>query len=254
MRGRTRGRRRDGVPLELAVAEPTDEFTLLCESCGYPLTGLATAGRCPECGQPIAESVPERRPGSAWQRQPSLRSWLATNADAIRRPVVSFRAMRVETERSGLLFVVNITAASLVVALGVSYGLFWDDWLSGCFAALLVAFVVWIVLAVLTLIEYGGVQFFGSRSRWRVTPSVAWSVCAHSTVGWLVGAIGGGLAFALWTWRINLDRLLPLAIEFALLILIAAGPMSGLIIFETLVYIGIRRCRFANRIPPAPHA
>lgn len=34
---------------------------LLCETCGYILNGLPQESRCPECGQPIVESLPETR-------------------------------------------------------------------------------------------------------------------------------------------------------------------------------------------------
>ncbi|UCD30243.1 MAG: hypothetical protein JSV03_07180, partial [Planctomycetota bacterium] len=33
----------------------------LCEKCGYILTGLTAKDNCPECGQPIVESLPESR-------------------------------------------------------------------------------------------------------------------------------------------------------------------------------------------------
>lgn len=34
---------------------------LQCDSCGYRLTHLSTTGRCPECGRPVAESLPQSR-------------------------------------------------------------------------------------------------------------------------------------------------------------------------------------------------
>jgi hypothetical protein len=43
------------------LASDITEATLLCERCGYVLEGLDERGACPECGQPIAESLPSRR-------------------------------------------------------------------------------------------------------------------------------------------------------------------------------------------------
>jgi hypothetical protein len=40
---------------------------ILCESCGYVLNGLPDAGRCPECGSPIQESLGENRITPAWE-------------------------------------------------------------------------------------------------------------------------------------------------------------------------------------------
>lgn len=44
--------------------------TLRCERCGYQLSNLPVVGRCPECGKPIAESLPvhRRRPSLATSR------------------------------------------------------------------------------------------------------------------------------------------------------------------------------------------
>ncbi|MEZ6318065.1 MAG: hypothetical protein R3B49_04810 [Phycisphaerales bacterium] len=54
-----------------------DEYTVLCERCGYVVEGLDPAGACPECGKPIAESLPERRVGTPWQRARS--AWWDTH-------------------------------------------------------------------------------------------------------------------------------------------------------------------------------
>lgn len=43
-----------------------------CEGCGYALTSLMPEGRCPECGRPVADSLPEHRrlPEFATRRWP----------------------------------------------------------------------------------------------------------------------------------------------------------------------------------------
>lgn len=44
-----------------------------CEGCHYSLTALPLAGRCPECGRPVADSLPERRQPPAWARERRFR-------------------------------------------------------------------------------------------------------------------------------------------------------------------------------------
>ena len=40
----------------------------LCGACGYRITGLPVAGRCPECGEPVRDSLPGgKRQPTAWQ-------------------------------------------------------------------------------------------------------------------------------------------------------------------------------------------
>ncbi|MGD8454038.1 MAG: hypothetical protein PVJ57_19670 [Phycisphaerae bacterium] len=45
---------------------------LRCEGCAYELTMLPVTGRCPECGRPVAESLPERRALPTFARERGL--------------------------------------------------------------------------------------------------------------------------------------------------------------------------------------
>lgn len=64
------GGRYGGAP----VGPRWDPRTPRCEDCGYTLTGLAPDRRCPECGRPVRDSLPEHRqlPPIARARNPLL--------------------------------------------------------------------------------------------------------------------------------------------------------------------------------------
>ena len=69
-----------------------------CNQCGYVLTGLSRDGRCPECGLPVHDSLPEARRPSPWagaariNRQPSA---YARTLWQVLRPGSFFRSLAV---------------------------------------------------------------------------------------------------------------------------------------------------------------
>jgi hypothetical protein len=249
------------------VAEAIDEFTLLCEACGYILTGLPAEGKCPECGRAIAESLPARRIGSPWQQRPGLAAWWRTSLTLLSSPRERFETLRVDRRRSRLLLFVNLAhAAVLFVAPMPLIFVVSPPTLPASartltvpevgFAVVMWGMAVFLVLWLLTEVEALGVRIWGRRVRARVTASVSSVVCAHASIGWVVGSAG---------WLITYTLLLlmqePASTSLPRWLRVAAGSLpilavlAGLVIFETLVYIGIRRCRFANRVPPnAPTA
>lgn len=247
------------------VSITPSQTDLLCESCGYTLSGLPAYGACPECGRAILLSGPSCRTGSPWQSAQSLRSWVATNYLMLRRPAAVFDRLRIDGRHlSSLLFINLLLAAGLLTAPWV--GTFIGDparharnsaWVQrdGLFMLSLTAGTLGIgcLLLGLTAIEAMGVRFFGKRRGWRITSHVAWQVCAHASFGWIVAAVLTILCLILslnlpsvrlswWmTRRSGLGDLSLVAIP-------AAGFLAGMVVFEVLVYRGIQRCRFAN--PP----
>jgi hypothetical protein len=77
-----------------AVTIPA-ETDLLCEGCGYTLSGLPDDSNCPECGKPIAESAAAHRTRPAWERPQAafLRRFFSTTFDVLFRPTHFYRTL-----------------------------------------------------------------------------------------------------------------------------------------------------------------
>jgi predicted RNA-binding Zn-ribbon protein involved in translation (DUF1610 family) len=73
-----------------------DETTLLCESCGYILSGLPRNAFCPECGKAIVFSLPNTRRFSSWDRNcdPLSDRFWRTTSKVLFRPAHFYRALR----------------------------------------------------------------------------------------------------------------------------------------------------------------
>ncbi len=251
------------------MPDPRDEFTLLCERCGYVIEDLPREGPCPECGTPIAESLPERRPGSPWQRWPGLVSWWRTTGVLLSHPHSAWSDICIEPVRASFGRVNTWVSTLLIGSVAATrlarqqhyprYGPpeAWPPisvvWFS---AFIIIAPLTLLAIAVLSQIEASGIQFFGKRRGWRITPTAADAICGHASIGWLIGAllwgagalaVDSGLVARVLT---SVDFADPYISAWIRALLPASGFFVGLLIFEFLVYFGVRRNRFANRSRP----
>ncbi|MEM0913644.1 MAG: hypothetical protein AAGK09_03445 [Planctomycetota bacterium] len=227
---------------------------LLCESCGYPLGGLADASMCPECGDPVAESNPARRGGPAWERDPSVLGWCFTVAAMLRRPGQSFRELRVGgSALRARLYVLSVAVACFLNPATVLGMLAGDPrWVA-------VGLLTVKLVVVLTYLEALGLVVIGRQRGWRLPFAHAERVVAYAATGWLIGVpVAWGLAglFVLMTTRSGGGLLLDLpgfgGVAAPPGFWLAAGALSFALIalpFEVLAYIGGRRCRYANDGP-----
>lgn len=195
----------------------------------------------------------------------------------LRHPIESFDRVRIEPKTSRGLFVTNLAiAAALVVApwtgiligdpargmrgSGVVLEALAMVFSFGFQAACVIAFV-----AFLTVIEFIGIRFIANRRGWRLTRAGAAQVCMNSSVGWVLSGICGMMVLAImysvqWftgatpSGTLDLNPTLPLRIswyQFAGGGGVLLGYFAGLVLFEWLVYTGVRRCKYAATISPA---
>jgi len=222
---------------------------LLCEFCGYGLFGLPADAACPECGQPIAASIPTHRVGPAWQNRLSLGNGLATALSMISRPGETFRTMRLD----GPALPARLFLLSIALIVGVGWGLF-DLVVVG--RGFLLAWVAGMAAAktvlIMTYIETLGVTFFSKRRGWRVPFRLAERVTCYASVGWVIAAIvlaplvglydvgllEGWVVHVVGHWQPEYRWLLA-----------AIGFGAAVLFFETLVWTGVRKVRFGNRPP-----
>lgn len=215
-----------------------------CEACGYELTGLTPVGDCPECGQPINASHPMHRPGLTWQQRPSVSSFVSTSFAIVFQPRSSFRAMQVGgangRDRAFLL--------TFAITAGLVWSIIWTA--AGLPTPLVWGIGVVIAIILMTYIEVLGVLYAGKHRGWRDSWAISERVCCYSGVGWLPAAIIGVKAAMLDQHQMLADWW-PDALgawsnwhRFFILTFIAC---IGMLVFETLVWIGIDRMRYANK-------
>lgn len=253
---------------------PAEGQGWLCERCGYGLAGTPIDRPCPECGLPAAASSPEQtRPGTAWQRDPGALTCLVAMRNVLSAPRRTFRAMRVPAPGTGRgLIWLSIALTGAPVSLGwmvtrlvlpqidaegvIVRALGQPAWGPAVWWCLLLASVAAMAgfMRLLIFIEETGIRFFGRQRGWRITRDVARGVCGHAALGWVAGAWAGLLAMVLWEWGLRLEHrvrwsdLLSESVfrapERALIL--GVGLLAGMVLFELLVYLGVRQCRYAN--------
>ncbi len=248
-----------------------DEYTLLCEKCGYVIEGLDTDGNCPECGKPIAESLPERRVGTPWQQSPGVGSLVRTWWMTLRHPMRTLDVMMLnDREGTGLSLKTLFIAGMWMLLLICCVELLNPYSLLGHFDAILISVVcapiVIVAFIILTAIELSGLIVISRTRGFRVTHPIADNIVSHGSVGWVWCGVFIALSlycfgqssspseemFRLPPWNAQpnisgyelMDHYGVMSRIFFLM------SIPGFLYFETFAYLGLRRCKYANLVRP----
>lgn len=224
------------------------------------------ADNCPECGLKVGASDPALRVGSPAQRIRGWRSLLVGVPVTIwtlhTRPRALFRVVR-GVDGLGLSLLVPMCLVPALITGGLA-GLImlWSVrltrlttaavWEQPVRTGLTTAATALIIFVVLSLIEARGVEFFGKRRGWRTTRAFSRSVAIHAAGAWwvagvlyvLAGAWGAGPAAFIQSkaplWL--LERLPPAEWTVRL-----GAFVLGMLVYESLVSVGVMACRYATR-------
>jgi len=268
------------MPKRTRKREWEDDYTLLCERCGYIIEGLDQTTPCPECAKPIAESLPQRRIGTPWQQKPGFVSMVRTWWMTLRHPKRTALILNDSTlRRSRLLAYLTIIASALAGSAGFAFPVFLrpQSSLISNFIGFLTVMVIFAliplcVFSLLTVIETKGLRVFSNSKGRKLTISLAVAITAHGCVGWLLVSVlytltslASMIFVELMTPNppipINETKVMADFIEafgnsppqWIGTVVLAATLLSlipGFLIFEMFAYIGLRRCKYANRIRP----
>lgn len=218
--------------------------------------------KCPECGTAIEASHPDRRVGSAWQRGEEFGYW-KTLLMGLCAPHGLFERIDVREGSVAMLRTAHCALAGLVIGCGLGgASVLYMGWsympqilLS---TAVFVAPGACVVLLVLCAIERAGIRAFGRVHGRRISGPVSRVIIAHAAAGWVGGACLLFLGLIVpAAWMVHTGALKypspagPLGIGFGLWMgvgLPSIAAFLGLLWFELLVFLGVRRCQYAN--PP----
>ncbi len=241
-----------------------DQYTLLCEKCGYVLEGLDQAGVCPECGVPIEGSLPGSRLGTPYQQKPGLRSLLQTAWLTIHNPkraleIMSFDRSAPRSPLSPILTYTVVACIALVMLEMFSKPNSMTNFALFFGIMTIIGVLIWSAFFILTIIFAYLLLAIARLLRWRCDTEACWVVAGHAAIGW---SFTGFAWVAGWYTDRLIQYLVPTQsdwhlriqtmtlIDTVILPVFFGGIVLGSLIFAYISYLGLRRCKYANRLRP----
>lgn len=225
-----------------------------CESCGYTIAYLLHSTRCPECGRPVTQSLPDRR------QQPPL-SVTASFAETFRtfwptaRATVSGRSFfdRLSVcrghDRARTFFLVTSILNALLLFMGIAalgFLVGGDVFTRNMLAGAVVASCAWMFFEVFL----AGILavIFAAAGRRPLRPTAVTAFYALASLRPLIVLLLGVL-FALWPVAVIIDGAVSVPVSI-LLVLLAAFALAGscwlALVAIKNIRSAFRQTRFAN--------
>lgn len=244
-----------------------DFSVLLCERCGYVLDDLDPSGECPECGVPIASVQPRMRPGSPWQRKRGLGSMILTWWGLIIHPRKCWEQMQIHTASGLSLMGWGLTLGLALPALGLLtvavYGTIDSSdpsaILAGMFFILILGGGYLIAAMLYAAFAVSRMKFWARHRGYRIDSRIAWTIIGHASFGLVLAPMLVFIAMLMilaillsevFASQVSGDASgIQLTLAVSSYILILASIPIGLIVFEILSSLGMRRMRYRNLHP-----
>ena len=239
-----------------------------CEGCGYRLTGMPMESRCPECGEPVVESLgPDARSGTIWERRAEvgrLQAWRRCFLGTFLRPRRFGRQLRLGSPKTdyrnflalhlplifcfgaaGFLAGILATITNVIVFFPSMQVLLTAGGTYGSFSV--IAAVLLTALAALL-----GSAWHGFRGRRNLMPGAIQVACylsGYLTLCFVFAAASGTTVVTLYDSGVYAGwaRVLRIDDEFLAFLSWLVPNVLCLIVYFLLVVRGTAATRYANR-------
>jgi hypothetical protein len=241
---------------EASIPEPA---ALICERCGYILTGLADDAVCPECGTAIAESRPELRQPAAWEARPGVGAFLSTTWDVLFRPTRFFRGLttRDPLPRARQFAWIHWGICSVIFALtafrhnSIGASSWWTDIFSGSGVWMRPTFYLLVVgtffmIAVTTHVAVRLTAWEAAYRGLRLPHNAAMRALYFHAAHYLPVAVGAFATVFGFAWLMEKNLVSPINVLRYVYVIGAEVLVGAGYLFKTY-WIGMRNIMFANR-------
>jgi hypothetical protein len=233
-----------------------DETAMLCEACGYVLNGLPEDSRCPECGQPIADSSPALRRPPAWERQddPStpFARFFATTSAILFHPSRFYRTLNTRSpcpDAQSFAFIHWAIASVLFATAGYAHA----DWYASLGSAHHTPWQVWpaeLVLCFLCL--WGLTNLAATLTTWEATyrglrlpRSAVLRAMHYHAAHYLPVSLLAALTVVGYRALVHTGVLSEATSQIYLYVVCIEVVLAAFFLFNTY-WIGMRKMMFAN--------